>query len=117
MAAHLSVGRSSDSRESRPLLYPRVLRLKSGIASVTSTEVRAWLVPSKRICPWASTSLRVRLTKRCYSVSHRLSRPQRGIENHRLTFDRRAKRVRRELLNIWRCAPHPLRSGPLPDEP
>ena len=47
----------------------------------------AWSARSKRTCPLASTSSRVRLTKRCYSASPRLSKRQPGIENRRRTSD------------------------------
>jgi len=48
----------------------------------------AWSVLSKLTCPWASTSLRGRLTRRCCSGSPRLLKRQPGIENRRRTSDR-----------------------------
>ena len=59
-----------------------------GSRAAMAMAARAWSAPSRPTCRSASTSLRVRLTKQCYSASPRLSKQQPGIDSRRRTSDR-----------------------------
>src|SRR5579864_8868844 len=87
MAALRPAGRSSGSKVSPLSPYLQALRQRSGTECAMAMAARAWSARSRLTCPSASTSLRVRLTKRCYCVSPRLSKQQPGTEGPRRTSD------------------------------